>query len=153
MLKRDPEKRIAASSLQIVLRTFGVMDMIAFIAVVMPTAWMETGHQWAGLGAFPDVPIATYLARSGSLMYGLHGVFLFLLATDTTRYEKLIRWIAAITVAHGAAMLMIDVAARMPLWWIVVEGPAFSFTGVAIRVTQRLATSRAHVDSTSTTIS
>ncbi len=137
MLKRDPAQRSKASSLQIVLRTFGTMDMLAFVAVVMPVAWMETGHRWTGLGTFPDAPLAEYLARSGSLMYGLHGVFLWLLATDPARYEKLIHWVATITVFHGAGMLAIDVAAGMPLWWTVIEGPAFSLTGLVILISQR----------------
>lgn len=136
MLKRDLTKHTSSRSLQVILRTFGSMDLVAFIAVVMPSAWIETGHQWAGLGSFPDAPVAAYLARSGSLMYGLHGVFLILLATDTVRYEKLIRWIAAVTVLHGGFMLAIDLVERMPLWWTLVEGPAFSLTGVVVLVTQ-----------------
>jgi len=114
------------------------MDMLAFIAVAMPMAWIETGHQWAGLGAFPDAPVTGYLARSASLMYGLHGLLLFLLATDTVRYGKLIRWIAGMTVLHGAFMLTIDLVEEMPLWWTMVEGPAFSLTGIVILVAQRL---------------
>jgi hypothetical protein len=143
MLKRDPDKRSKTCPLQVVLRTFGVMDMVAFIAVVMPTAWMQTGHQWAGLGDFPDAPVAAYLARSGSLMYGLHGLFLFLLATDTVRYEKLIRWVAGVTVLHGAGMLTIDLVEQMPLWWTMVEGPAFSLTGIVVLATQRFVIGRA----------
>ena len=142
MLKRDTDNQTSTRSLVVILRAFGVMDMLAFIAVVMPTAWIETGHQWSGLGAFPDAPIAGYLARSASLMYGLHGGLLFLLATDTARYERLIRWIAAATVFHGGIMLAIDVAQQMPLWWTLVEGPAFSITGATILVAQRFAVGR-----------
>ncbi|MDP6553933.1 MAG: hypothetical protein QGF59_15210 [Pirellulaceae bacterium] len=137
MLKRDPNRRTSTHSLQVILRAFGVMDMLAFIAVVMPAAWLETGHQWAGLGTFPDAPVAAYLARSASLMYGLHGMLLFLLATDTVRYRRLIRWIAGVTVIHGGFMLTIDLVEQMPLWWVLVEGPAFSLTGIVILVAQR----------------
>jgi len=115
------------------------MDMVAFIAVAMPIAWIETVHQWAGMGSFPDAPVAGYLARSASLMYGLHGMVLFLLATDTVRYRKLIRWIAGMTVLHGGFMLTIDLVEQMPLWWTIVEGPAFSLTGIVILVAQRFA--------------
>jgi hypothetical protein len=124
------------------------MDMLAFIAVAMPMAWIETGHQWAGLGSFPDAPVAGYLARSASLLYGLHGMLLFLLATDTVGYRKLIRWIAGMTVLHGGFMLTIDLVEQMPLWWTMVEGPAFSLTGVAILVAQRFTSVvEAHDDS------
>jgi len=139
MLKRDPAQRTSNLPLRVVLRAFGVMDMVAFIAVVMPTAWIETGHQWTGLGAFPEAPVAAYLARSASMMYGLHGLFLVLLSTDTVRYEKLIRWIAGLTVLHGGFMLAIDLVEQMPLWWTVVEGPAFSLTGVVVLAAQRRA--------------
>lgn len=137
MPKRDPPQQTSTLPLRVVLRTFAVMDMLAFMAVVMPTAWMQTGHQWAGLGEFPAAPVAAYLARSASLMYGLHGVFLFLLSMDTVRYEKLIRWIAAVTVFHGGIMLTIDVVENMPLWWTLLEGPAFSLTGVVVLIAQR----------------
>jgi len=137
MLKRHPHKRTSTRSLRVILRAFGVVDMLAFIAVAMPIAWIETGHRWAGLGEFPAVAVAAYLARSASLMYGLHGMLLFLLATDTVRYGKLIRWIGGMTVFHGGFMLTIDLVEQMPLWWILVEGPAFSLTGVVILVAQR----------------
>lgn len=137
MLERESDKPTATRLLPMILRAFGVMDMVAFIAVVMPLTWIENGHQWAGLGTFPDAPVAVYLARSASLMYGLHGLFLFLLATDTVRYEKLIRWIAGVTVIHGTFMLTIDLVAQMPLWWTIVEGPAFSLTGIVVLAAQR----------------
>jgi hypothetical protein len=70
-------------------------------------------------------------------MYGLHGMLLFLLATDTMRYRRLIRWIAGVTVIHGGFMLTIDLVEQMPLWWVLVEGPAFSLTGIVILVAQR----------------
>jgi len=142
MLKRDPAIQSSTLPLRAVLRTFAVMDMLAFIAVLMPLKWIENGHHWAGLGTFPEAPVAAYLARSASLMYGLHGVFLFLLSTDTLRYEKLIRWIAGITVFHGALMLAIDLVEAMPLWWTLVEGPAFSLTGVVILIAQHHAQGR-----------
>lgn len=140
MLKHDPAKQTSARSLPLILRAFGAMDMLAFIAVAMPTAWIENGHQWVGLGAFPDAPVAGYLARSASMMYGLHGVFLFLLATDTVRYGKLIRWVAGITVLHGGVMFAIDLFEQMPLWWTLVEGPAFSLTGIVVLAAQRMST-------------
>jgi len=149
MPEQDSAIPPSPNALQVVLRTFGVMDMLAFIAVVMPHAWMATGHQWAGLSSFPDAPLVGYLARSASLMYGLHGLFLFLLATDTVRYHKLIRWVAGVTVIHGAFMLTIDVVEQMPLWWTVVEGPAFSFTGIVILVAQRYVSSGTSVRSES----
>ena len=51
-----------------VLRVFAVVDMLAFIAVVMPRAWIVFTHDAAGLGDFPEAPVASYLARSASAL-------------------------------------------------------------------------------------
>jgi len=66
-------KPASVRPLRVALRVLGVTDTLAFIAVVMPTTWIQWGHQWSGLGEFPDAPIAGYLARSASALYALHG--------------------------------------------------------------------------------
>ena len=34
------------------LRLAGTIEILAFVAVVMPRAWMEGAHAWLGLGVF-----------------------------------------------------------------------------------------------------
>ena len=116
---------VSVRPLRVVLRVLGVTDMLAFIAVVMPTAWIHWGHQWSGLGEFPDAPISAYLARSASALYGLHGLMIIYMSFDVRRYWPLIRFMASIAVAHGIVMFGIDLAAGMPAWWTSFEGPAF----------------------------
>lgn len=120
----------------ILLRVLGVTDMVAFIAVLMPVSWIEYGHQTAGLGDFPDVPIANYLARSASALYALHGLMVVYMSFDVQRYWLLIRFLARIAVLHGFVMLGIDLAVGMPVWWIALEGPAFAATGLIVLVAQ-----------------
>ena len=120
----------------ITLRVLGAIDMLAFIAVAMPTDWIRVGHQWSGLGEFPEAPIVGYLARSASALYALHGLLIVYMSFDVRRYWSLIRFLASITVTHGLVMFMIDVAVGMPSWWTIVEGPAFAATGLIVLVAQ-----------------
>jgi len=122
--------------LVIALRVLGGIDVLAFIAVAMPTAWIQWGHQWSGLDEFPDAPIASYLARSASALYALHGLMIVYMSFDVRRYWPLIRLMARLAVAHGVVMYGIDLAVGMPAWWSAFEGPAFAATGLIVLVAQ-----------------
>ncbi len=124
--------RAAGSALAVVLRVLGCVDLLALAAAAMPQAWMAKGHAWAGLGPWPDAPIVGYLGRSASLLYALHGATVVFISFDLDRYRPLITFLAVIALLHGAAMLGIDLAERMPPWWTAVEGPAFSATGAVV---------------------
>ena len=132
----DAAKPPSIRPVRVALRVLGVTDMLAFIAVVMPTAWIQSGHQWSGLGEFPDAPIAGYLARSASALYALHGLMIIYISCDVRRYWPLIRFMASIAVAHGVVMYGIDVAVGMPAWWTMFEGPAFTATGLMVLLAQ-----------------
>ena len=134
--ENDSAKRAADLPLVIALRVLGGIDMLAFIAVVMPTTWIQWGHQWSGLGDFPDAPIAGYLARSASALYALHGLMIIFMSFDVHRYWPLIRFMAGIAVVHAVVMCGIDLAVGMPAWWTAFEGPAFAATGLIVLVAQ-----------------
>ena len=141
MSNRDDTASAAARQaadlpLIIILRVLGATDMLAFIAVTMPTAWIRLGHQWSGLGDFPEAPITSYLARSASALYALHGLMIVYMSFDVRRYWALIRFLARIAVAHGVVMLGIDLAVGMPAWWTALEGPAFAATGLIVLLAQ-----------------
>ena len=76
--------------LALVLVAGGLGMLGAMIGVVMPVAWMSATQAWLGLGAFPDRPVAEYLARSLSTLYVLLGAMYLLLATDVRRYAPAI---------------------------------------------------------------
>ncbi len=130
------DQQVADRPLAIVLRVLGGVDMLAFVAVLMPTVWIEFGHQATGLGEFPDAPIASYLARSASALYALHGLMIVYMSFDVRRYWNLIGFLARIAVLHGMVMLGIDLWVGMPVWWTALEGPAFAATGLVVLVTQ-----------------
>jgi hypothetical protein len=125
--------------LALVLRVLGGVDLLALLAVVMPQAWMARGHAWAGLGALPAAPIVGYLSRSASFLYALHGATVLFVSFDLARYGRLITFLAAAALVHGAVMLGIDLAEGMPLWWTAVEGPGFAATGGVVLFLQWLA--------------
>ena len=125
--------------LAIVLRIFGGIDLLAFIAVMMPTAWIAAAHSWARLGEFPAGLLVGYLTRSASALYALHGLFVVYLSFDVVRYWKLIRVFAVMALLHGLIMFAIDVVEGMPLAWTIIEGPSFASRGVILLIVQAYA--------------
>src|SRR5688500_13797824 len=76
--------------LKLLLRIFGGVSLLAFVAMVMPREWMAVTHQRLGMGELPDKPVVEYLARMTSALCGLYGALLLLLAQDVHRYRTLI---------------------------------------------------------------
>jgi hypothetical protein len=112
------------------LRLVGAAAMLAAMAVVMPREWMDLCHRWLGLGPLPEGPIVEYLARSTSMFYAFFGVVLWMLAADVRRYGRAIALAAVGMMVAGPVMLMIDLRAGLPGWWITVEGPVDFLFGV-----------------------
>ena len=48
---------------------------------------------------------------------------MFYASFDVRRYLPLLRCLAAIALVFGAAMLVLDIAVGLPLFWIILEGP------------------------------
>ncbi len=111
------------------LRVFGSVDLLALIAVVMPVSWMQAAHAACGLGEFPMGALPVYLARSMSLLYAFHGAMLWCLSTDVIRFQPVIRFFGWVTMLFGCILILVDLSAGMPRWWILTEGPVFAATG------------------------
>ncbi len=141
MVESDRERLTRDRSLVITLRVLGTLEMLAFVAVVLPRVWIAGTHEYVGLGEFPDARIASYLARSASALYGFYGILLWYLARDVVRHRELIAFIARMAIALGVMLLAIDCLEGMPLWWTLIEGPAFAAAGLAILLVQRRCTS------------
>jgi len=120
------------------LRLLGGLDVLAFLAVLMPLEWLAKVHAWLGLGELPREPIVGYLTRSASALYALHGAMILFLSFDTRRYAALITFLAVAALIHGTVMLGIDLAVGMPRWWTLFEGPAFAATGAIVLVIQKM---------------
>jgi hypothetical protein len=116
------------------LRLTGATEILAFISVVMPRSWMESAHSWLGLGIMPDGPLIMFMIRQASYAYGMHGVSLWLMATDVKRYQPLIIFNAISFLIAGFLFPLIDYTTGMPLWWTFVDGFGCASFGVAVLI-------------------
>ena len=123
--------------LKLLLRLIGAMEMGGLIGVFMPTAWMAAGHEWLGLGAFPDGVVTPYLARCLSAFYAMHGGFVWIASNDVRRFSALIRYIAYTGIVFSILICVLDVLAGFPWWWLVGEGPTLTVACVAFLVLDR----------------
>jgi hypothetical protein len=114
-----------------------IVLLCALPAVVMPSAWMATIHEWLGMGAMPTGPLVEYLTRSLSLVYALTAPVLLALAADVRRYLPLIRVVGWLHLAAAGALFALDVHFGMPLWWVVSEGPVVAGLGAGMLVLAR----------------
>ena len=114
------------------LRLVGVADLLAVVVVFLPTEWLALVHEAVGLGELPQGRIVGYLARSTSLLYGIHGAMLLVLANDIVRYRALIRWYGRVIAVAGVLLIGVDIAEAMPVWWTVFEGTAVVGIGATI---------------------
>lgn len=120
-------------ALALAVRAFGILDLLALGAIVMPVHWMDQAHRFFGMGPLPRDPIVGYLARSSSTLYALHGAMLVLMSFDVERYRPLIRFLAYAAFVHGAIIVGIDVAEQIPpVWWRNGEGPCYAAMGALL---------------------
>lgn len=116
------------------LRGLGLIDACALIVAFLPGGYILRINDELGLAALPDTPLVSYLIRSTSVLYALHGGLMLGLSRDVARYRPLIRLLGGLVVAHGIVLFGIDYAIGMPAWWTCMEGPSFIACGVAVLV-------------------
>ena len=120
-----------------VLRLTGATEILAFISVVMPRSWMAVSHSWLGLGEMPGGPLIMFMIRQASYAYGMHGVSLWLMATDVRRYQPLIVFNAISFLGAAVVFSVIDYTAGMPFWWTIVDAVGCALFGVAVLILNR----------------
>ena len=118
--------------LRVFLRLVGVVALLAFAAALMPDNWIVEIAQELGFEPFPHSPLTFYLARHLSLMYGFVGVLLLVIAADLPRYRRLVRILAACTIAFGILQLVADSMAALPGWWTASESLSTILGGMLI---------------------
>ena len=119
------------------LRLAGATEILAFISVVMPRSWMEVSHAWLGLGEMPDGPIIMFMIRQASYVYGMHGISLWVLASNVERFRPLIILNGISFLLAAPVFFAIDYTAAMPLWWTVADTLGCAFFGGALLLTSR----------------
>ncbi|MBA2259968.1 MAG: hypothetical protein H0W18_13815 [Acidobacteria bacterium] len=123
--------------LSLLLRVGALATSAAFLAVFLPVEWMAATHEALGLGPFPRAPLVDYLARSIALLYGFHGILMFIVAGDPVRYRPIVTYIAAMDLIFGVAIAIIDIHAGMPWYWTIGESVPITVMGVLIAVLDR----------------
>ena len=117
-----------------ILLLSGLFLMSAFLTTLLPVSWMNATHRWLGLGDFPDFPITKYLARSTSLLYGVHGLLMFYTGITIEHHWRFVKIFGWLHVLMGSSMVLIDVTSNMPTYWTALEGPPVAILGVIILV-------------------
>lgn len=111
----------SAVRLRILLRALGIICLLAVVPLVMPFRWLDTAHQWMGLGPFPSEPISIYLARSVSSLCAFYGGLLLMLARDVERHVAIIRYQAIAIMALSAYGIIAGVRAGLPPIWVIAD--------------------------------
>jgi len=114
------------------LRIAGATEIFAFIAVVMPRSWMEVSNAWLGMGAMPDGPLLMFMIRQASYTYGVHGLSLWLIASDVERFRPFIVFNGIAFLVAAPVFLLIDITSGMPWWWAVSDPGSCGFFGVTL---------------------
>ncbi len=114
------------------LRLAGLVEILAFIAVVMPRSWMETSHTWLGLGEMPGGPLIMFMIRQASYTYGVHGISLWVIASNVERFRLLVLLNGIAFLVAGPVFFLIDYTSGMPLWWTVADPLACVCFGAAL---------------------
>ena len=113
----------AGKTVVFLLRFLGINGLLALIFLVMPFSWIEQIHNWSGLGDMPDAPIVRYLTRSICLFYALFGSILIMISLDLVRYRRLVWFTGMLFPLIGIILLGVDIIEKLPLSWILSEGP------------------------------
>ena len=119
------------------LRLSGTVEILAFISVVMPRSWMEISHEWLGMGTMPEGALLMFMIRQASYAYGMHGVSLWILASDVVRFRPLIVFNGVAFLLAGPVFFLIDYLTGMPLWWTIFDALACGFIGAALLLLTR----------------
>ncbi len=123
--------RIARKTVIFILRFLGINALLAFVFLVMPFAWIKEIHAWLGLGEMPDASIVRYLTRSICLSYMVFGTILIMVSLDIDRYRKLVWMIGWLFPLIGITLLCIGIHEKLPLSWILSEGPFMIVFGLS----------------------
>jgi hypothetical protein len=106
----------------LVLRLVGAVEVLAFGAVVLPYDWMQVGYAWLDRGEMPSGPVFDSVMRQVSFSYGMHGVGMWVIASDVARYRPMVVLAAIGYLAAGPAFLLIDFIVDMPGSWLAGNG-------------------------------
>ena len=98
----------------------------------MPRSWMEVSHAWLGMGDMPSGPLIMFMIRQASYTYGMHGVSLWVLASDVVRFRTLILLNGIAYLLAAPVFFQIDFTSGMPWYWTVGDSLGCGALGAAL---------------------
>jgi len=107
--------------LRLHLRLLGGVCLFALIPIVMPLSWLQSCHEWMGLGVFPESPIAVYLARALSGLCVLYGGMVLVMAGDVRRYLPLIQFQAGAMLALSILSGFVWARIGLAIHWAILD--------------------------------
>ena len=114
------------------LRLMGSVEILAFFAVFMPRSWMEVSHTWLGMGEMVSGPLIMFMIRQASFTYGMHGISLWVLASDVVRFRTLVILNGIAYLLAGPVFFLIDYLSGMPWWWTLFDSLGCGSAGVVL---------------------
>lgn len=100
----------------------------------MPRSWMEVSHAWLGMGVMPGGPLIMFMIRQASYTYGMHGLSLWILASDVARFRPLIILNGIAFLLAAPVFFLIDFGSGMPWYWTVLDALGCGFFGAGLLV-------------------
>ena len=110
-----------ASRISLLLRILGGICVLAVVPLFVPRTWLDAGHRFVGLGAFPTAPIAEYLASSVCALCTFYGGLLLVLASDVPRFIRVITYQAVAIMILSAFGIFAGVRAGLPAYLVVAD--------------------------------
>ena len=107
--------------LSVALRVMAGLDMLAVAAMAAPWSWLSWAARLNGYEIGETVPLVHYLTRTASGMYVVYGALLWFLSLRPVHHASVIRFLAWLSVVHSFAVLAVDWAVGMPLFWCTSE--------------------------------
>ena len=114
------------------LRIAGAVEILAFVAVVMPRSWMEISHEWLGMGVMPEGPLVMFMIRQASYAYGMHGISMFVIASNVVRFRPLVILNGVSFLLAAPVFFLIDYTSGIPFWWTINDTVTCALFGIAL---------------------
>ncbi len=93
---------------------------------------MEASHAWLGLGEMPEGAVLMFMIRQASYVYGMHGVSLWVLASDVKRFRPLVLLNGISFLLAAPIFFIIDHTTGMPLYWTLSDSLGCGLIGAAL---------------------
>ena len=85
----------------------------------------------------PDGPLIMFMIRQASYTYGMHGISLWVLASDVARFRTLVLLNGIAYLLAAPVFFLIDYTSSMPWYWTVMDSVGCGFFGAVLLLLSR----------------